>query len=94
VPTTTGGRARIDARQKKTAEIIQQEVSREVEHLLRLLFCQHGKSAGLELEAVEMAIRSAMHQAGAAALSQRLQLILRVQRSGNDRALAAIAPGI
>ena len=66
-------RARADAGEKKTAEIIQQEISREVEHLLRLLFSERRKSGGLDLEAVEMAIRSAMHQAGAAALSQLLQ---------------------
>ena len=54
VPTAAGGRASVDAREKKTAEIIQQEVSREVEHLLRLPFCQPRQSAGLDLEAVEM----------------------------------------
>ena len=73
VSPTANRRARADAREKKTAEIIQQEISREVEHLLRLLFSERRQSGGLDLEAVEMAIRSAMHQAGAAALSQLLQ---------------------
>lgn len=50
--------------------MIQQEISREVEHLLRLIFCERHKSGRLDLEAVEMATRSAMHQTGAAALSQ------------------------
>jgi hypothetical protein len=54
-------------------EAIQQEVTREVEHLLQLIFRQRGNQGGLDLEAVEMAIRSAMHQAGVAALSELLQ---------------------
>jgi hypothetical protein len=53
-------------------EAIQQEVTREVERLLRLIFRERGHQGGLDLEAVEMAIRSAMHQAGAAALSEWL----------------------
>jgi hypothetical protein len=60
------------APQKKTAEIIQQEVAREVEHLLQLIFCKRRKTDHLDFEAVEMAIRSASHQAGAAALTQLL----------------------
>jgi hypothetical protein len=73
VPPAADRRARSDASEKKTAEIIQQEISREVEHLLRLLFSERCNRGGLDLEAVEMAIRSAMHRAGAAALSQLLQ---------------------
>jgi hypothetical protein len=38
-----------------------------------MFFSEHGQRGGLDLEAVEMAIRSSMHQAGAAALSQLLQ---------------------
>jgi len=58
---------------KKTAEIIQQEVAREVEHLLRLV-SRAGDTAGpLDLEAVEMAVRSSMHQAGAAVLQQLMK---------------------
>ena len=58
---------------KKTAEIIQQEVAREVEHLLRLLLGAGEQTVALDLEAVEMAIRGSMHQAGAAVLSQLLE---------------------
>jgi hypothetical protein len=54
-------------------EEIQQEVTHEVEHLLQLIFRERGNQGGLDLEAVEMAIRSAMHPAGAAALSELLQ---------------------
>jgi hypothetical protein len=62
-------RPRADA-SRKTAEIIwqeiiQQEISREVEHLPRPLFSKRRKSGDLDLEAVEMAICSAMHRAGA-----------------------------
>ena len=58
---------------KKTAEIIQQEVAREAEHLLQLLLGAGEQTAPLDLEAVEMAIRGSMHQAGAAVLSQLLE---------------------
>ena len=54
---------------KKTAEIIQQEVAREAEHLLQLLLGAGEQTAPLDLEAVEMAIRGSMHQAGAAVIS-------------------------
>jgi len=40
---------------------------------LRLIFNDRRKTGRLDLEAIEMAVRSAMHQAGAAALSQLLQ---------------------
>jgi hypothetical protein len=41
--------------------------------LLQRIFCQRQKSGGLDLEAVEMAVRCAMHEAGASALTQLLQ---------------------
>ncbi len=41
--------------------------------LLRLVFQDRRKTVGLDLEAVEMAMRAAMHRAGAAALSQLLR---------------------
>jgi hypothetical protein len=48
-------------------------VAREVEHLLGLVL-RAGDTAGpMDLEAVEMAVRSSMHQAGAAVLSQLLE---------------------
>jgi hypothetical protein len=39
---------------------------------LQLIFCERRKTDRLDFEAVEMAIRSALHQAGAAALTQLL----------------------
>ena len=41
--------------------------------LLSLIFAERKQTGGIDLEAVEMALRAAMHQAGAAALSQFLQ---------------------
>jgi len=40
---------------------------------LQLIFSEHGKTGRLDLEAIEMAMRSAMHQAGAAALTELLK---------------------
>ena len=58
---------------KKTAEAIQKEVTREVEQLLRILFSARRKTGHFDLEAIEMAVRSALHQAGAAALTELLR---------------------
>jgi len=63
----------LDRTGKKTSAAIHQEITREVESLLRRVFAERRKSGGIDLEAVEMAIRSALHRAGAAALSQFLQ---------------------
>ena len=58
---------------KKTAAAIQKEITREVDQLLGVIFHSRRKTGRLDLEAVEMAVRSAMHQAGAAALTELLQ---------------------
>ena len=58
---------------KKTAEAIRQEIAREVDQLLRVVFQERRKTGRLDLEATEMAVRSALHRAGAAALSELLQ---------------------
>src|SRR6185369_7569323 len=70
---TTSGGGRVVGPGKKTAEAIQKEVTREVEQLLRIAFGARRKTGRLDLEALEMAVRSAMHQAGAAALTKLLQ---------------------
>ena len=57
---------------KKTAEAIQQEIAREVEQLLPVIFRDQRQSGRLDLEAMEMAVRSAVHRAGAAALTELL----------------------
>src|SRR6266536_1472157 len=58
---------------KKTAQAIQQEVTREVDQLLRVIFNGRRKTGRLDLEGIEMAVRSVMHHAGATALTQLLQ---------------------
>ena len=55
-------------------------VAREVNQLLRVVFNGRRQSGRLDLEAVERAMRAAMHQAGAAALSQ----LLRCEPPGPD----------
>ena len=53
-------------------ETIRQEIAREVDQLLRVVFQDRRKRGRLDLEATEMAVRSALHRAGAAALSPLL----------------------
>jgi hypothetical protein len=48
-------------------------VAREVNQLLHQVFAQRRKDGRIDLEAVETALRAALHQAGAAALTQLLQ---------------------
>src|SRR5262249_19047428 len=47
--------------------------AREIEGLLGLVLRAGDRSGSLDLEAVEMAVRSSMHQAGAAVLDQLLE---------------------
>ena len=46
---------------------------REVDQLLHVIFAERRKTGRLDLEAIEMAVRSAMHHAGGTALSELLQ---------------------
>ena len=46
-------------------ETIRQEIAREVDQLLRVVFQDRRKRGRLDLEATEMAVRSALHRAGA-----------------------------
>ncbi|MGH9446994.1 MAG: ISKra4-like element ISDesp4 family transposase, partial [Terriglobia bacterium] len=48
-------------------------MAREIDQLLCRIFAQRRQDGGTDLEAVEMAVRSAMHRAGAAALTELLQ---------------------
>jgi hypothetical protein len=48
-------------------------MAREVDQFLRVVFQQRRKTGYLDLEATEMAMRSALHRAGAAALSELLR---------------------
>jgi len=58
---------------KKTTQAIQQEIAREVERLLHIVFQERRNNGPFDLEAVETAMRSALHQAGASALTQLLR---------------------
>jgi len=49
-------------------------MAREVNSFLARIFSERRKAGRLDLEAIEMAVRSALDQAGAAALSELLQL--------------------
>jgi hypothetical protein len=63
----------LDTRGKKTAAAIHREIAREVNNFLSRVFTEQHKTGRLDLEAIEMALRSAMHQAGAAALCEILR---------------------
>ncbi|MGH9822509.1 MAG: hypothetical protein ACREDR_04560 [Blastocatellia bacterium] len=58
---------------KKTKEAIQQEVRREVERLMQVILKGWEKTGSMDLEATEMAVREAMHSAGAAILTVLLE---------------------
>ncbi len=57
---------------KKTAAAIRQQVRQEADKLWGVLFAARRKQRGWDLEALEMATRAALHQAGAALLEQLL----------------------
>jgi hypothetical protein len=63
----------VDRPGKKTAAAIHQEIAREVNQLLSRIFAQRRDNGRTDLEAVESALRTAFHQAGATALSELLQ---------------------
>jgi hypothetical protein len=54
-------------------EAIHQEVAREVDQLLRVILHGRHKTGRLDMEAIEMAVRSAVHHAGATMLTELLQ---------------------
>jgi hypothetical protein len=63
----------VDTRGKKTAAALHQEITRELDRLLQVLFNGRRKTGHLDLEASEMMMRSAMHRVGAAGLHALLQ---------------------
>ncbi len=79
-------------RRKKKAEVIRQEITREVEQLLRVVFQSRRKTGRVDLEALETLVRSAMHRAGAAALSELLRFPAPMAESGAFPAVVAIKP--
>ena len=63
----------MDTRGKKTAVAIHEEITREIDRLLHVLFNGRRKTGHLDLEAIEMMMRSAMHRVGAAGINALLQ---------------------
>ena len=58
---------------KKTAAAIRQEITRQLDTLLPRILAERRKTGDLDLEAVELAFRAALHSAGAAGLSELLR---------------------
>ena len=58
---------------KKTAAAIHQEVDREIDLLLPRIFAERRKTGDVDMEAVELAWRTTLHAAGAAALTELFQ---------------------
>ena len=61
------------ARRGKKAAAVHQEVSRELDALLPRIFAERRKAGELDIEAVELALRTALHSAGAAGLTELLR---------------------
>jgi hypothetical protein len=59
--------------EKKTIEAIQREVTQEVDRLVRVILAEQLKTGRIDLEAVEMGVRTAMHHAGASTLTELLR---------------------
>jgi len=58
---------------KKTAAAIHQEVTREIDTLLPRIFAERRKTGEWDVEAVGLALRTALHAAGAAGLTELLR---------------------
>jgi hypothetical protein len=58
---------------KKTVVAVHQEIAREVSGWLSRVFIERQNTGRMDLEAVEMGLRTTLHQAGAAALGQLLE---------------------
>jgi len=63
----------MDSRGKKTAAAILEEITREIDQWLHVLFNGRRKTGHVDLEASEMMMRSAMHRVGAAGITQLLR---------------------
>jgi hypothetical protein len=63
----------MERRGKKTAAAVHHEVTREIDTLLPRIFAERRKTGDLDIEAVELALRTALHAAGAAGLTELLR---------------------
>jgi hypothetical protein len=66
---------------KKTVAAVHQEITRELDTLLPRIFAERRKAGELDIEAVELAFRTALHSAGAAGLTELLRQSGTVQTS-------------
>ncbi|HUD98247.1 MAG TPA: ISKra4 family transposase [Bryobacteraceae bacterium] len=73
MPTAASGGGGAVCPGKKTAETIQKEIAREINQVLHIILSARRKAGHFDLEAMEMAVRSAMHRVGAVALTELLQ---------------------
>jgi hypothetical protein len=71
----------VEPRGKKTATAVHREVARELDTLLPRIFAERRKAGELDIEAVELAFRTALHSAGAAGLTELLRQPGQVQTS-------------
>jgi len=58
---------------KKTVAAVHQEITRELDTLLPRIFAERRKAGELDIEAVALAFRTALHSAGAAGLTELLR---------------------
>ena len=73
-------------RLKKNAAQIHQEVAREVNALIARIFTERRKTGHIDLEAVEMLVRTAMHKAGAG----RSDPVAAIRRPGTRAAKSSL----
>src|SRR5208282_2239021 len=86
---------RLDRGGKKTAAAIHQEVGREINQLLGRIFAQRHKDGRTDLEAIETAVRSTVHQAGAIESAEEFgrRLYGEAWKRGWSRALLQVGMG-
>ena len=58
---------------KKTVTAVHQEIARELDTLWPRIFAEQRSAGDLDIEAVELAFRTALHSAGAAGLTELLR---------------------
>jgi hypothetical protein len=72
VPFVRGTRKAVAGRpREKTAAAVHQEITREINRLPTRIFARRHKTGDMDLEAVELALRASLHQAGTMALTAR-----------------------
>ncbi len=67
----------MDTRGKETAAAVHEEIAREADQWLRVLFNGRRKTGHVDLEAIETTMRPAMHRAGAVGIAEVLRFPVR-----------------